>query len=156
VQELKEMPAAEVARLTNRENIVKLEQYLKTMRQVEVPVEHFFAGGVYARHMRAAEGTLAVGKIIKVDNIAVISKGDVTIVTERGLVRVQAPYIWIAPAGTKRAAYFHTDTEWTVFHATQSTDPEEVEKEVIAQSFEEFDKLMSDTQALLGEVVCRG
>jgi hypothetical protein len=70
--------------------------------------------------------------------------GEVTIKTvgENGTaIRVRGPYIWTAPAGAKRACYFHEDTVWCEVHGTDKTDVAEIEEEFISQTFEEFDKL---------------
>lgn len=136
-----------------REQVKTMEEVLLAHpdAHVDLPVRHYFAGGVYAREMSAPAGTIAIGKIIKVPNIATISKGDVSILTENGVMRVQAPYTWVAPAGTKRAAYFHADTVWTVYHATESTDIEEIERQVIAEGFDDPDLLHAELLGLSGE-----
>ena len=121
----------------SRAKVTQLEAKLRDMPQAEIVMRHYFAGGVYAREMFAPAGTVAVGKIILVDNIANISQGEVSIQTEDGVVRVKAPYQWIATAGTRRAAYFHTDTVWTVYVATESTDPVEAEAECTAESYDD-------------------
>lgn len=112
--------------------------------QVQFPLRHFFAKGVYLRQMCGPKGTVATGKIHNFTQIHIILVGDVTIVTvgtgER--IRVKGPHIWTAPAGAKRACYFHEDTVWCEVHGTDKTDLDEIEDEFISQTFEEFDQLL--------------
>lgn len=144
--------SVKAAKRFSRKAMAALEEQLACMRRAEITIRHLFAGGVYAREMHAPAGTMAVGKIIKVDNIANISQGEVTIRTDEGLVRLKAPCQWVAPAGTKRAAYFHSDTVWTVYHATPHTDPELVEKDVVAVSYDDPELIERELARLLGEI----
>lgn len=121
-----------------RKLVAQLEEKLWDMPQAEITLKHYFASGVYAREMFAPAGTVAVGKILLVDNIVNLSKGKVSVYTEDGgVLSFEAPYQWIAPAGTKRVAYFHTDTVWTVYLATELTDPIKIEEECTTQSYED-------------------
>lgn len=128
-------------RLANRAHVMRLQEALLALpkeHHVDPPVVHYFAGGVYAREMTAVKGTVAVGKILKVATISTISAGEVSIFTEQGLLRVKAPFTWVAPAGTKRAAYFHEDTVWTVYHVVGDlTDVDAIEQQVVAESFDD-------------------
>lgn len=102
------------------------------------PLEHEFADGVYKRTIHSPAGTLVVGMIHRYAHFCVITKGDVSLLTEDGPKRVQAPYMFRSPAGSKRMVYHHTDTEWTTFHATECTNVEEIEDEIIAKSYAEL------------------
>lgn len=130
-------------RARNREKIIQFESMLRNFAPADMPVTHRFARGpegilVYTREMFAKAGIVAVGKIHKYENVSIISKGSFSVYTEEGRVLyIKAPYSWVAPPGTKRAAYFHEDTIWTTVHACHSTDLVEVEKELIADSFDD-------------------
>jgi len=47
--------------------------------------------------------------------------------------------------GTKRVVYAHTDSLWVTAHAVEGTDTDELEEKVIANSYEECDKILEDT-----------
>lgn len=113
--------------------------------ETQFPLRHFFAKGVYLRQMCAPKGTVATGKIHNFDQIHIILVGDVTIKTvgvDGKAIRIKGPYVWTAPAGSKRACYFHEDTVWCEVHGTDKKDLDEIEAEFISQSFEEFDQLL--------------
>lgn len=139
-------------RQTRRDQIAALEKSLQRAVPADLTLRHYFAGGVYAREMFAPAGTVAVGKIIKVDNISNLSMGEVTVATDTGVLRLKAPCQWIARAGVKRAAYFHQDTVWTVYHATAHIDPDMVEKDVIALSYDDPVLVEAELKRLLGEL----
>ena len=61
-----------------------------------------------------------------------LSQGVITIFTEDGGEQVlEAPYIDITKAGTRRFARAETDCLWSTFHRTDKETEEEIEKEVI-------------------------
>jgi len=102
------------------------------------PILHHFGDGIYIREMRAPKGMLNVSKLHKTTHPYFILKGEFTVQTEDGLVRIKAPHFGITVAGTKRIVYFHEDTVWFTVHATEETDLEKIEDELIAKSYEEL------------------
>lgn len=118
-----------------RARIADLEAQMREMPQVELPLVHRFLKGVYAREMFIPKGTLAVGKIHASENLIIVSQGDIAILTENGAQRIRAPYAAISPALTKRVVYAHEDTVVTTIHATEETDLEKLEAELILPNF---------------------
>jgi hypothetical protein len=64
----------------------------------------------------------------------ILSKGEISVLTEDGIKRVSAPFHVVSPAGTKRIAYAHEDCVWTTIHGTEENDLEKIEAHFIAQS----------------------
>ena len=77
-------------------------------------------------------------KIHKTDHPYFVMSGDVSVVTEEGVVRIKAPYWGITKAGTKRALYTHEETVWCTVHVTKETDLKKIEEEIIAKDFTEL------------------
>jgi quercetin dioxygenase-like cupin family protein len=118
--------------------ILVLEATMREMDgQIEIPVRHYFANGLYAREMTMPAGAVAVGKIHKTQHINVLSKGKVTIATEDGPRTVEAPYTWVVEAGKKAAAVAHEETVWTSFcvNPTNETDLDKLEATLISPSY---------------------
>lgn len=105
---------------------------------VDLPVKHYFSKGVYARELFIPAGTVLTGEIHKHENLNIMSQGDMTVLTDEGPKRVQAPFTIVSPAGTKRAAYAHTDTVWTTIHGTDERDVDKIKQEFIADSYDAF------------------
>jgi hypothetical protein len=135
-----------VSRLEARDKIFAFEDELRKYPQVELPLVHRFSKGLYAREMFIPMGTIAVGKIHRYECLSIVSMGDITILTEHGAQRVQAPHTSVSPAGVKRVAYAHADTVLTTVHATDETDLERLEAELILKS---YDSLPTQEEMLL-------
>ena len=105
-----------------REAIEKLEAEMRQMPQIEIPVEHSFGPGFYARTITIPAGVTLTGKVHTTEHIFMVIKGDITLVTEHGRKRVQGPYQAVCQPGTKRVGYAHTDTVCTNIHITDETD----------------------------------
>lgn len=99
--------------------------------QIEVPVEHFFAPGVYGRMMIAKAGTVLVGKTHKHAHLAMLLEGEVSIVSKYGTATYKAPYIINVNAGDKRAFAALTDVKWITIHATEETDLQKLEQQLV-------------------------
>jgi hypothetical protein len=100
------------------------------------PLLHRYATGMYIRQITIPAGHLVIGRIHKEAHYNVITKGIVSILTEAsGLEVLAAPVSMISPAGCKRLLFTHEETEWTTTHATYLTDPDEIERQVIAPSY---------------------
>jgi hypothetical protein len=132
-----------------RAEICELEKELSEMPQVEIPVEHLFGKGCYARTIRIPAGTLIVGKIHKYETIHIISQGDITFLSHDGAKRVQAPHLLTGTPGVKRVGLAHTDTVWTTIHGTDKTNVDEIEEEFIAKTFDDVPGITEEELKLL-------
>ena len=101
------------------------------------PVKHSFADGCYIREIFNPAGELLVTKIHKKEHPFFLMKGKMSILTEDGVVHLEAPHHGITKPGTKRIIYTHEDCVFITVHATGKTDVAEIEKEVIAENFED-------------------
>ena len=142
-----------------REKLTTLEVGMKqgiqdgSLIEQEVPLEEFYAGGVYARQIFIKAGTALVGAIHKDEWLHVVSKGKLRIVTEAGTRIIDAterPQTFSSPAGVKRAGYAVTETVWTVFHATELTNEDDIRKEFIAPDYITLDKQLGKQHELGG------
>jgi len=102
------------------------------------PLEHAFVDGAYIRMITMPKGMLVTSKIHKKTHPYFVMKGDVSVLTDEGEIRIKAPYAGITKAGTKRVLYIHEETVWITVHPTQETDLKKIEDEIIAKSFDEL------------------
>lgn len=118
-----------------REQVTEVAEYLKQFPQEELPVQHEFLDGIYMRTVYMKAGIIVVGKIHKQEHVAIISKGKATVVTEYGVVEMQAPFMFKSPPGVRRALLIHEDMVWTTVHRSEHTDLEQLEEQLIAKDF---------------------
>lgn len=133
------------------EFILKVEEKMKSGIQIEIPIEHYFSKSVYAREMRVPKGVMLVGKFHKFENLNILSQGEVTVISIDGVKKVKAPHTFVASPGSKRLFYMHEDTVWTTILGTEEKDPEVIESQFIAKSFDElleFNKSQETIQKL--------
>jgi len=104
----------------------------------QCPLKHTFVDGAYIREIFMPKGMLITSKIHKIKHPYFVLKGDVSVMTENGPVRIKAPYYGVTPVGTKRLLYTHEDTVWITVHVTKETNLKKIEKEIIAKNFKEM------------------
>lgn len=115
-----------------RREVDRLERAMLALPQVEIPVEHGFGPGFYARTITIPADTVLTGMVHATEHIFMVTKGDITLVTDDGEpVRVQAPFQCISRPGMKRAGYTHADTVCVNIHITTETDLEKLESALI-------------------------
>ena len=107
-------------------------------QKIELPLQHYFSDGVYAREMNVPAGMCIVGKIHKKQNMHILSKGTVLIFSIDGKQKLTAPATWVASPGSKRLIYIVEDATWTTIHGTHETDLEKIEDEFIAKSYDDL------------------
>lgn len=116
-----------------RERVEALESTMRALPQVDCPVSHHFAPGLYGRKMEIAAGTVVTGAVHKTEHLIVIAKGRLRIVTDDGTTEVQAGDIFTCKPGMKNAVYALEDSAWVNFFPTDETDPDKL-VEVLTES----------------------
>jgi len=128
--------------VSRRNDILGLEKVISGMDENlgvdPFPLIHHFAEGCYAREIVLPKDSVVTGKIHKHEHFIIFLSGDVTISSEKGKERINKPGIAISPVGVKRAVYAHEESRIITIHVTEKTDLEEIESEVIAESFSDL------------------
>ena len=129
-----------------QQNIAQLRTVMQSaiddgqVEQIDPPVDHLFAKGLYGRRIYVPAGTTVVTKVHMTQHITIALKGCCVMVDELGgHLKVEAPGMWVTEAGTQRAIHCIDDTEWVTVHATDITDDiPEVEAEIFSDTYTEF------------------
>ena len=129
---------SDTERPMTRERILAFERELAKIPQFDFPVKHYFSKGVYAREIFIPAGFCLTGKIHRFENLNIVSKGRLVVVTEQGRQIVSAPFTIVSPPGTKRIGFALEDTVWTTIHPnpTEELDLVALEEMFIVKSFE--------------------
>lgn len=108
------------------------EQAMAEMPQLEIPTDHKFSVGVYARTVYMPSGAFVIGKLHATEHLNIISAGRCTVWTEQsGFADYEGPVTFNSVAGTKKYLFVHENTAWTTIHVTETRDIDELEKEII-------------------------
>lgn len=132
-----------------RKKIYAMQEALGEFSEVECKLQHLFAPGVYMRTIHIPAGTAIVGKIHKHKHGNILSKGRVSVLTEAGGVEhLEGPISIVSEPGTKRALIAHTDLVWTTIHQTNTTDLAELEKELIAETYADYEQFLLEGETM--------
>jgi hypothetical protein len=124
------LDAIEATHKPTREQILNIEKFILDCPQVETPTTHYFSPGIYAREMFIPAGTVLTGAVHKTEHL-VQFVGDITVLTDGGMQRLTGRHTFVSQPGVKRVGYAHADTWCTGFFATDKTDIEELENDLV-------------------------
>lgn len=135
-----------------REKVMRLEAALKRLPQLPEEVLHHFAAGIYMRELRIPKGAILTGKIHRHAHMNFLIQGDISVLTEHGVVRLTAPATIMSQPGIKRAGYAHEDTIWITVHENPDDehDLEKLEARYIAPSFAALEADCVEPDQILG------
>lgn len=122
-----------------QQKIRDIESEMRQLPQLDIPVEHTFGPGFYARTIRVPAGATITGKVHATEHIFFLSKGEMMLATEGDPFHVTAGFQAICKPGLKRIGHALTDAVVTNVHITTETDLVKLEAMLItpeALSFE--------------------
>lgn len=108
-----------------------LQAYMATLPQLDFPVRHSFSEGVYLREMFMPADSAVVGHRHRHRHAFVLMSGDISIMANGEVLRIQAPHVIDSQAGAKRAIYAHADSTMMTVHVTNETDLDKIRADVI-------------------------
>lgn len=120
---------------TLREKIDRFVDGMKRMEPVDVPVDHTFGAGIYARRITVKKGTALEGEIHLTEHMNIIVSGDIDVATEYGVERITGHRVLVSKPGTKRVGFAREDTVWITLHATQEKDLDKLKATLIANGY---------------------
>jgi hypothetical protein len=121
-----------------RLKVEKAERLLEQLPQVDCPVTHHFAPGVYMREMFAPAGVLLTGAVHKTQHLSILTKGRICILNGEDRLELVAPATVLSPAGVKRAIYALEDSVWVTIHATNETNTARLVEELTTSTEDEL------------------
>jgi hypothetical protein len=144
------------ARITNRE-IERLEGALLHLEQVEVPLTHRFAPGVYMREVVMPAGAFIIGHEHKTEHLNIVSEGRASVLMDGVVHQIKAPCTFVSKPGVRKVLFIHEDTRWSTIHPTDETDIPTLEDKLIVKS-ETFEahQLALEGQKALKQLLAEG
>jgi hypothetical protein len=136
-----------------RQEILRAEEALLTLPQIDLNPVHYFAKGLVARELFMPKGSVVTGHIHIDEHIVVIPYGDVTVTTNDGTERYVGPCTFVGKPGSKRALYMHEDTLWIAINPSDATTREEAEQKVVVKTHEQFLKIEEERKCLISSLV---
>lgn len=108
---------------TMAQTVDYLAHELAKMPQVDAPVTHRFAPGVYLREIFMQADSIVIGRIHKTRHFNVLLTGACLIVHADGRrEELRAPMTFVSEAGVQKVLYILEDMQWQTIHPTEETD----------------------------------
>jgi len=107
---------------------------LRMPGQVECPVEHFFAPGVYCRQTTMPAGSVVIGHEHRTEHLNMVLKGRAVVLVDGVRHEIRAPYVVTSQPGTRKIALVLEDLVWLTVHPTEERDLEKLEEMLIVKS----------------------
>jgi len=115
-----------------REQLADIVREGQKLPQVECPVTHRFAPGVYLREIFMPANTRVIGKIHKTEHFNILIQGACLIVHDDGRREIlQAPMTFVSKAGVQKVLLILEDMIWQTVHVTPEIDLAKLESELI-------------------------
>jgi hypothetical protein len=108
-------------------NIKALMSSLSGLPEDDITYKRHTGGGVYLREVNLKANALAVGAKHLKETMAFLSKGTIYIYTDEGRRKVEAPAVFVSPAGAQRAVLAITDAVFTTVHPLEGRTIEQIE-----------------------------
>lgn len=119
------------------EEVYAIQDFCKKQEQIEMPVVHEFAPGVYIRTIFMPAGTFVMGKSHKTEHFNIIETGKCKLMMDGEMSIIEAPDRFVSKAGVKKILYIIEDMTWSTVHVTNETDLEKLEAEHVLTEEEE-------------------
>ena len=119
---------------SENEKIERLEVELLHVPQVNIPLVHKFAPGVYYREVFMPAGTFIIGHEHLTEHFNVVLTGKARVLIEGVVQLIQAPCTFVSKPGVRKVLYILEDMRWATIHPTTETDISILETSLVRQS----------------------
>ncbi len=111
----------------------RLQREMAKLPQADLPTEHYFADGMYARVLKRPAGTLIVGKVHKKEHFYIVTKGCVEVASDEKTEIYHSGDVIVSKPGTKRAVLALEDSICMTVHRTKKKNLDKIEKELVEE-----------------------
>jgi quercetin dioxygenase-like cupin family protein len=132
------------------DRLLRLQEVMEGMPQIDCSLTHYFVPGVYARQIHLKKDSVVGGAVHREQNLIIVSKGVLAVATEDGAVLVRAGDTFICEPGTKNAVTVIEDATWTNVHGNPDNEQnlEVLTKRYTESTIEELGGGSRNTQLL--------
>jgi len=128
-----EKPIADAGGSLNVSPVQALEFMMAQMPPADFPVKHTFTPGLCLREIFMPAGSFLTSMQHKTEHPFIVVSGVIEVLDHAGPFMIEAPYMGITKAGTKRVLYAHEDTTWITIHANPENlqTPDEMAERIL-------------------------
>ncbi len=130
-----------------RDEVERVEEHFLKYPQIDCPLVHRFAPGVYLREITMPAGSFIIGHQHNTEHFNIITKGRALVMMDGVTETIVAPCVFASGVSVRKVLYILEDMTWTTVHPTHETDLNKLETELITKS-ETYMKHLEDLSAL--------
>jgi len=114
--------------------IESVESQMLQLPQVDVPLTHMFAPGVYAREVVMPSDSFVIGHQHKTEHFNIILTGRATVMMDGVVYEINAPAIIKSNENVRKILYIHEEMRWITIHPTKETNIDKLEEMLVVKS----------------------
>jgi len=111
-----------------------LEAKLLSLPQINIPLWHLFAPGVYTRVVRMPKGSFIIGHEHTTRHLNFVLSGKATVGMDGIFTEMVAPLIFISEVGVRKVLQIHEEMLWATVHPTEETRLEILEQTLVRKT----------------------
>jgi quercetin dioxygenase-like cupin family protein len=116
------------------EDIERAEARLVNLPQVDLPLVHRFAPGVYFREVTMPVGTFIIGQEHRTRHFNVVLSGRARVMIDGKVEEIRAPSVFVSEPGVRKVLFIQETMRWATIHATTETDVPTLERVLVRRS----------------------
>ncbi len=116
------------------DQIENLERELLNLPQVECPLKHNFAPGVYMREITMPAGSFVIGHEHLTEHFNVVLTGKARVMIDGVIEDLVAPCYFISKPNVRKVLYIVEEMKFATIHPTNETSVEVLENTLIRKS----------------------
>jgi len=113
-------------------DVEQLEKVMLDLDQVETPLTHRFAPGVYLREIFMPKSSIVIGHEHKTKHFNIVISGAAYVSFGDGIVSIEAGDTFTSEAGVRKALYITEDMVWQTIHPIDTDASEWTPEEQLA------------------------
>jgi len=103
-------------------DIERVEGELLALPQVDMPLTHLFAPGVYLRVIDMPKGTFVIGHEHRTEHFNIVLAGRARVLVDGVVMEIKAPAVFVSHAGVRKVLEIIEDMRWATIHPTAGLD----------------------------------
>ena len=117
-----------------RSQIEAVEGACLDLPQIDCPLVHKFAPGVYLREIFMPRGTFIIGHEHRTEHFNIVLSGRARVMMEGKVHEIMGPCTFVSKPGVRKVLLILEDMRWATVHPTHETDLHALEDELIVKS----------------------
>ena len=115
-------------------SIERAEAELLKLPQLDCPLTHKFAPGVYMREILMPAGSFIIGHEHKTEHFNVVLSGRARVMMDGVVEEIVGPCTFVSKPGVRKVLYILEDMRWATVHPTRETDLDKLDRKLIRKS----------------------